>query len=41
MFMFVLDAAGRELGLDAMLRRNYPDIREGKGPFGQLLRIVG
>ena len=41
MFMFVLDAAGRELGLDAMLRRNYPDIREGKGPLGQLLRIVG
>ena len=34
MFMFVVDAAGRRLGLDAMLRRNYPTVREGKGLIG-------
>ena len=41
MFMFVLDAAGRRLGLDATLRRNYPNVREGKGPIGLLLHLVG
>jgi hypothetical protein len=41
MFMFVLDAAGRRLGLDATLRRNYPDVRDGKGPIGLLLHLVG
>jgi hypothetical protein len=33
MFVFVLDAAGREVGLVAALRRNFPDVREGKGPI--------
>jgi hypothetical protein len=39
--MFVLDAAGRELGLDATLRRNYPEVRDGKGPIGLLLHLLG
>ena len=41
MFMFVLDAAGRRLGLDATLRRNYPEVRDGKGPIGLLLHLLG
>jgi hypothetical protein len=41
MFMFVLDAAGRRLGLDATLRRNHPEVRDGKGPIGLLLHLLG
>jgi hypothetical protein len=40
MFVFVIDAAGRELGLDALLRRNSPQARDGKGLIGRVLHIV-
>jgi len=41
MFFFAPHAAGRSLGLDAWLRRDVPAVRDGKGFFGTLLRIVG
>ncbi|MEX0590508.1 MAG: TQO small subunit DoxD, partial [Xanthobacteraceae bacterium] len=41
MFLLVLDAAGRSLGLDAWLRRNVPAVRDGTGFLGRLLRTVG
>jgi hypothetical protein len=41
MFVFVVDAAGRELGLDALLRRNSAAMRDGKGLIGRVLQIVG
>ena len=41
MFLFVIEGAGRRLGLDAWLRRNVPAVREGKGPIGWFLRISG
>jgi hypothetical protein len=41
MFLFVLESAGRSLGLDAWLRRNVPAVREGKGPIGWFLHISG
>jgi len=40
MFVFVLDAAGRRLGLDALLRRNIPAVRDGEGFVGRLLNII-
>jgi hypothetical protein len=40
MFLFSLYAAGRSLGLDAMLRRKCPAVREGRGFFGWLFNIV-
>lgn len=41
MFLFVLDRAGRSLGLDAWLRRKVPAVRDGKGPIGWFLHIAG
>jgi uncharacterized membrane protein YphA (DoxX/SURF4 family) len=41
MFLFVLDGAGRSLGLDAWLRRKVPAVRDGKGPIGWFLHIAG
>ena len=41
MFLFVLEGAGRSLGLDAWLRRKVPAVREGKGPIGWFLHISG
>jgi hypothetical protein len=41
MFLFVLEGAGRSLGLDAWLRRNVPAVREGKGLIGWLLHVSG
>jgi uncharacterized membrane protein YphA (DoxX/SURF4 family) len=41
MFLFVIEGAGRSLGLDAWLRRNVPAVRDGKGPIGWFLRISG
>jgi uncharacterized membrane protein YphA (DoxX/SURF4 family) len=41
MFVFVLDSAGRSLGLDAWLRRKVPAVRDGKGPIGWFLHIAG
>jgi uncharacterized membrane protein YphA (DoxX/SURF4 family) len=41
MFLFVLDSAGRSLGLDAWLRRKVPAVRDGKGPIGWFLHIAG
>ena len=40
MFLFSLDAAGRSLGLDAWLRRHVPNIRDGKGQLGKLLKLA-
>jgi uncharacterized membrane protein YphA (DoxX/SURF4 family) len=40
MLMFVIDAAGRSLGLDAWLRRNLPAVRDGAGFVGKLLKIA-
>ena len=39
MFVFALEGAGRCLGLDAWLRRNVTDVREGRG-FGWILKIA-
>jgi len=41
MFLFVIDAAGRSLGLDAWLRRHLPAVREGKGLIGWFFNIAG
>ena len=41
MFLFVIEGAGRSLGLDAWLRRKVPAVREGKGPIGWFLHISG
>jgi hypothetical protein len=40
LFVFVIEAAGRDLGLDALLRRNYPVVRDSKGLIGRALQIV-
>jgi len=40
MFLFMLHAAGRSLGLDAWLRRHMADIRNGRGQLGKLLNIA-
>ena len=32
--------AGRSLGLDALLRRHVPSVRDGSGFFGKLLNIA-
>ena len=39
MFVFALEGAGRCLGLDAWLRRNVTDVREGRG-LGWILKIA-
>jgi uncharacterized membrane protein YphA (DoxX/SURF4 family) len=41
MFLFALYAAGRSLGLDALLRRNIPAVREGRGVIGKVLNLAG
>jgi len=41
MFFFILDAAGRSLGMDAWLRRNVPAVRDGTGLLGRLLHVAG
>ncbi|WP_334356750.1 MULTISPECIES: DoxX family protein [unclassified Bradyrhizobium] len=41
MFLFVLEGAGRSLGLDAWLRRKIPAVRDGKGPVGRFFNIAG
>ena len=41
MVLFVLDAAGRSLGLDAWLRRNVPAVRDGKGVIGWFFNVAG
>jgi TQO small subunit DoxD len=41
MFLFVVLAAGRSLGLDAWLRREVPDVREGRGLIGWFFNIAG
>ncbi len=41
MFVFVIDAAGRKLGLDALLRRDSSAVRDRKGLIGCVLQIVG
>ena len=41
MFLFVVENAGRSLGLDAWLRREVPAVREGKGIIGWFFNIAG
>ena len=41
MFLFVLYAAGRSLGLDALLRREVPSVLDGRGFFGRLFHLAG
>jgi hypothetical protein len=41
MFMFVIHAAGRSLGLDAWLRRHVPQVRERAGLWDRLIRAIG
>jgi uncharacterized membrane protein YphA (DoxX/SURF4 family) len=41
MFLFALNAAGRSLGLDALLRRQVPAVRDGTGFLGKLLHLTG
>lgn len=41
MFVFVVEAAGRSLGLDAWLRRNVPAVRDKKGFIGRFFNIAG
>lgn len=40
LLVFVIEAAGRDLGLDALLRQNSPAVRGGKGLIGRVLQIV-
>jgi hypothetical protein len=40
MFLFALYAAGRSLGLDAILRRDVASVREPKSLLGRLLNLV-
>ncbi|MGY3622572.1 DoxX family protein [Bradyrhizobium sp. USDA 10063] len=41
MFLFVVESAGRSLGLDAWLRRKVPAVRDKKGFIGWFLYIAG
>ncbi len=41
MFLLVLDAAGRSLGLDAWLRHHVPAVRDGTGVLGRLFHAAG
>ena len=41
MFLFVIEGAGRSLGLDAWLRRKVPAVRDGKGLIGWFFHIAG
>jgi uncharacterized membrane protein YphA (DoxX/SURF4 family) len=41
MFVFVVEPAGRSLGLDALLHRKVADVRDGKGLFGWFFHMAG
>ena len=41
MFLFVVEAAGRSLGLDAWLPRKVPAVRDRKGLIGWFFNIAG
>jgi uncharacterized membrane protein YphA (DoxX/SURF4 family) len=41
MFLFVVEAAGRSLGLDAWLHRKVPAVRDRKGFIGWFFNIAG
>jgi hypothetical protein len=41
LMLFALYAAGRSLGLDALLRRDVPAVRDAKGFFGRLFNLIG
>jgi uncharacterized membrane protein YphA (DoxX/SURF4 family) len=41
MFLFVIEPAGRSLGLDAWLRRDVPTVRDGKGLIGWFFKMAG
>ena len=40
MFLFVIYAAGRSLGLDAWLRRHVPAVRDRTGFIGRALNLA-
>jgi uncharacterized membrane protein YphA (DoxX/SURF4 family) len=40
LFVFALEGAGRCLGVDAWLRRNIKDVREGHGLLGRVLNLA-
>jgi uncharacterized membrane protein YphA (DoxX/SURF4 family) len=41
MLLFVVEPAGRSLGLDAWLRRNVADVHNGKGLVGWFFHMAG
>lgn len=41
MFLLVMHAAGRSLGLDAWLRRHVAAVRDSRGLLGRLLHLAG
>jgi uncharacterized membrane protein YphA (DoxX/SURF4 family) len=41
MFLFLVEPAGRSLGLDALLRREVPAVRDGKGFLGWFFNMAG
>jgi uncharacterized membrane protein YphA (DoxX/SURF4 family) len=41
MFVFVVEPAGRSLGLDALLHRKVADVRDGKGLIGWFFHMAG
>jgi uncharacterized membrane protein YphA (DoxX/SURF4 family) len=41
MLMFSLYAAGRSLGLDALLRREVASVRDGRGLLGRFFHVAG
>jgi hypothetical protein len=41
MFLFVIEPAGRSLGMDAWLHRKVPDVRDGKGLVGWFFHMAG
>jgi hypothetical protein len=41
MFWFAIEPAGRSLGMDALLRRKIPSIRDAKGVIGAFFNAAG
>lgn len=41
MFLFLVEGAGRSLGLDAWLRRHVADVRDGNGVLGRFFQVAG
>src|ERR1700753_462533 len=41
MFLFAVEGAGQRLGFDALLRREVPGVRDGKGFLGRFFNMAG